>query len=506
MQTPVKILGLAVAMMAISISCSKKMAEDAINPAERSVLAALAAPTKSTSLTLDWDKTYQRIDGFGTFGGRIIPFFESAHRDTVMERLFGSNGLQLTIIRSKILHTYPFDTQTGKVTIKPAGTDINIDPTSNTWKQLNEDQKEQLGQLWILKKVKERYRVPVSIASAWTPPLQMKTRPVIHAQWFNGLNFNCCSSSFAQYLAGFVKAYQQEGIDFYAISPTNEPENVVSEWDASYWDAKHLGEFITNNLRPALSNNGLTTRIIASENAAWGTANSFLNGIDKSNVDIFAGHGYPEIVDLPGLISSKKPRYNQRPAPWSFASANKPCWLTEISDDNGVYDASMNEGLAFATSMHKFMAECNINAFIYWLGVLAIRNNESLICTAADGSLEYPKTYDVMGQYSRYIKPGYLRMDATQTSNNAGIQVSAYKDPQQGNFAIVATNPTEEDVRCQINLKGFKAGALASYLTSASSSRWQEAIAATPAANGSFDVIIPARSVITFTGQRNAAK
>ncbi|MCW3464174.1 glycoside hydrolase [Chitinophaga nivalis] len=492
--------GIAIAMLLAVSACSKPVQDTVNKDDNRAVHAGTALAQQAAGVTLDWDKTYQRMEGFGTFGGRIMPFFESANRDTVMERLFGNSGLQLSIIRSKVLHTFPFDAQTGKVTILPAGADINMDPNSAAYKNLSEDAREQVGQLWILKKVKERYNVPVAIASAWTPPLYMKTNAVINAKWFNGLNFNCCSSNFAKYLAGFVKAYQQQGIDFYAISPTNEPENVVSDWDASYWDSKHLGEFITNNLRPALQANGLQTKIIASENAAWGTAQGFLSGIDASQVDIFAGHGYPEIVDLPGLMISKKPRYNQRPAPWTFNTQGKSIWLTEISDDNGIYDNSMTEGLAFATSMHKFLAECNVNAFVYWLGMLAIRNNESLIGTTADGKLEYPKTYDVMGQYSRFIHPGYVRIGVS--NSNANVQMSAYKEPQTGNFTVVMTNTTGDAVNCHLQLKGFRAGSLTSYLTAEGAARWAQGTPQAANADGTIDVVAPPRSVITFTGKQ----
>ncbi|RAJ35531.1 glycoside hydrolase [Pedobacter cryoconitis] len=451
----------------------------------------------TADITLSWDKTYQKIEGFGAFGGRITPFFESPKRDSIMDQLWGQKGLQLTIIRGKIIRSYPFDKQNGVVSIKPAGADIDMDVNSAAYQKLTADEKEQIGQLWILKKAKERYQLPIMFASAWTPPLYMKTNPASESgKNFNGLNFKCCSTDFARYLSGFTKAYQNEGINFYAISPTNEPENIFSDWDASYWDAKHLGEFVSGNLRPALNAAGLTaTKIISSENAAWGTANSFLSGMDKSNVNILAGHGYVEIGDL---IFGKR-GLNQDPKPWSFATGNKPVWLTETSDDGGTYDGTITGGLKLATSIHKFLAECNINAFVYWLGMLAIKNNESLIGTNSDGSLEFPKTYEVMGQFSRAIHPGYVRFDS-KLQNNSTLKVSAYKDPVSGKFSLVAINPGQQAVVCKVRLTGFNAGLLNSYQTTAGHIRWQNGDAIAVKANGIFEVLVPASGVITFTG------
>ncbi|MBB5620558.1 O-glycosyl hydrolase [Pedobacter cryoconitis] len=482
----------------LALSCKKEnvLEQQKLSSAKND---AVEIAKDTASITLSWNKTYQKIEGFGAFGGRITPFFESPKRDSIMNYLWGQTGLQLTIIRGKIIRSYPFDKQTGVVSIKPAGADIDMDINSAAYKKLTEDEKEQIGQLWILKNAKERYQLPIMFASAWTPPLYMKTNPGSEsAKNFNGLDFKCCSTDFARYLSGFTKAYQNEGINFYAISPTNEPENIFSDWDASYWDSKHLGEFVSNNLRPALNAAGLTaTKIISSENAAWGTANSFLSGMDKSNADILAGHGYVEIGDL---IFGKR-GLNQDPKPWSFATGNKPVWLTETSDDGGTYDGTITGGLKLATSMHKFLAECNINAFVYWLGMLAIKNNESLIGTNSDGSLEFPKTYEVMGQFSRAIHPGYIRFDS-KLQNNSTLKISAYKDPVSGKFSLVAINPSQKAVVCKIQLDGFNAGLLNSFQTTDSNIRWQNSAPVAVKANGIFQVLVPASGVITFTGTK----
>ncbi|AOM76294.1 glycoside hydrolase [Pedobacter steynii] len=499
-----KMAFLAMAAIAVTGSCKQQSTEDLLSDANQrnaNQKAAVAGATGTADITVNWDQTYQRIDGFGAFGGRIVPFFESQKRDSIMAYLWGANGLQLNMVRGKVLHTYGFNQQSGVVTIKPAGVDIDVDVNSSTYQTLTDIQKEHLGQLWILKKIKERYQVPIMFASTWTPPLYMKTNPNSESgKWFNGLNFSTSSTAFARYLAGFAKAYQNEGINFYAISPSNEPENVFSDWDASYWNSAHLGEFVTNNLRPALNQQGLgSTKILSSENAAWGTANTFLAGMDRSNVDILAGHGYVEIGEL---ITGKR-GLNQNPVTWNYATGNKPVWMTETSDDGGTYDNTIGGGLKLATSMHKFLAECNVNAFVYWLGMLAIRNNESLICTNGDGSLDFPKTYDVMGQFSRYIHAGYFRFGAT-VQNNSVLKVSAYKDPATGKFSLVAINPGTDALNCTLHLQGFAAGSLISYQTTGSSSNhWQQGTPVSVAADGSFSLTVPAQSVITFTGVKN---
>lgn len=60
------------------------------------------------------------------------------------------------------------------------------------------------------------------------------------------------------------------------------------------------------------------------------------------------------------------------------------------------------------------------------------------------------------------------------------------------------------ETHCSVNLAGFAAGSVTSYVTSAASgTHWQQSAAIAPQANGSFVLTVPANSVITFTGTAN---
>lgn len=260
-----------------------------------------------------------------------------------------------------------------------------------------------------------------------------------------------------------------------------------------------MGEFITNNLRPALQEEGLqNTKIISSENAAWGTANTYLSGMDRSNIDILAGHGYVEISEI---ISGKRGG-NQNPSKWTFSTGGKPMWVTEASDDGGSYDSGIEGGLKLAVNMHKLLADCDASAYIFWLGMLAFQNNEALICTRSDGSLEFTKAYDVLGHYSRFVKADYRRIHVAVQNGN-GLLISSYKDPQTGKFAIIITNPGTTAVPLDIQLSGVTGGQLANYQTTANSSgHWNLASAISPSANGIYNLTIPAKSISTLAGTK----
>ncbi|MNN36567.1 Glucuronoxylanase XynC precursor [compost metagenome] len=220
--------------------------------------------------------------------------------------------------------------------------------------------------------------------------------------------------------------------------------------------------------------------------------------MDRSNVDILAGHGYVEITELIG----GKRGFNQSPSKWTFSTGGKPMWVTEASDDGGNYDAGIEGGLKLAVNMHKLLADCDASAYVFWLGMLAFQNNEALICTRSDGSLEFTKAYDVMGHYSRFIKANYKRINvAVQNAN--GLLISAYKDPQTGKFVMVVTNTGSSSVPLDINLSGFVAGQLSNYQTTATSAgHWGLAGMVAPTANGVYSLTIPAKSVSTLEGTK----
>jgi hypothetical protein len=102
----------------------------------------------------------------------------------------------------------------------------------------------------------------------------------------------------------------------------------------------------------------------------------------------------------------------------------------------------------------------------------------------------------VMGNYSRFVRPGYYRIGV---SNNAYTSITAYKDTNSGRFAIVAINPAFTTVTQVFNLASFTATSVTPWITSSNLSlASQSAIAV---ANSSFSCALPAMSVVTFVGQ-----
>jgi glucuronoarabinoxylan endo-1,4-beta-xylanase len=102
----------------------------------------------------------------------------------------------------------------------------------------------------------------------------------------------------------------------------------------------------------------------------------------------------------------------------------------------------------------------------------------------------------VMGQYSKFVAPGSVRVSATGTPV-AGVYVSAYSSSSPAHYAIVAinANTTSESLSFTLD-NGSGVTSLTPYQST--SSTGLAAQTAVPVSSGQFDYTLPAQSIVTF--------
>jgi glucuronoarabinoxylan endo-1,4-beta-xylanase len=97
------------------------------------------------------------------------------------------------------------------------------------------------------------------------------------------------------------------------------------------------------------------------------------------------------------------------------------------------FDPSIANGLHWATNIHDFMTIAHANAWNYWWLKSSGNDNQGLL----GPNWELIKRFWAVGNYSRFVRPGWVSIGAT---NDGGALISAFKDPVSGQFAIVAVN------------------------------------------------------------------
>jgi glucuronoarabinoxylan endo-1,4-beta-xylanase len=272
----------------------------------------------------------------------------------------------------------------------------------------------------------------------------------------------------------------------------NEPDYCPSTYDGAIWSDANFDAFIKNNLGPTLAAQGQSgVRIMMPESSQWG---SFTGEADTcmtdpgcaSYVGINAWHDYDNASSISNPYSSGGSGF------WETEASAGPGFGPSLC--GGCWDPSMADGLLWAGIIDNRMAVSNATAWNYWWLIGKNGDNEGLV---NGGVTSTSKRLYVMGNYSKFVRPGWVRMDATHVPLS-GVTVSAYKDPVSGNFAIVATNQNGSDVSVTFSLSGFTASSVTPWITSTSLNLVQQS--GIGVASGTFSATLPASSVTTFAG------
>lgn len=451
----------------------------------------------SNEVEIRWSEEKQIIDGLGIAQADwAMELFAHPKRSEICSLLFGKDGLDVSILRGEIFPHY-WENETDSV----FDTDVNIDilPGDPYFQTADGNDWRRRGQLWVTREAKKNYQVEKLFFSTWSPPAYMKSggssvKGYLKPEYYQ---------RFAEFLAGFCKAYGAYGLDVYAISPVNEP-NYEAEWNSCKWSEQNLADFIVNNMGPTLHQNGVDSKIVFGELAQWSTlvlgafnlvsSKKYVENVINANprvldyADIAAGHGY-NIPSIPYEFPIV--RYDKA------VDNGLNVWLTEISTAYDSFDASMANGIHWAEVFYKYLVNAEVNAICWWAGARPTTSNESLIKLEENDYLT-TKRFETFGNYTRYIKPGSRRINVVKgLGTSPKLLVSAFKHNSE--VIIVAVNKNTTTITTTIKMNGVTCGnSLRSYLTN-ENNRWRESEVAMNQ-DGSYMISLPPSSVVTYVG------
>lgn len=425
-----------------------------------------AAATAAPAVQVDWSANRQSIDGFGASSAWYASDLQSMPepaRTTILDLLFSSSGAGLSILRNRI----PFE----------------ISPSPNVY-----DWTKDAGAFWLAGEAKRRGAGRV-LATPWTPPGYMKT----NGSPFNGGSLKTTSyQAYADYLSRYVRQYKSLGIDTYAVSVQNEPE-LSTSYESCLWTAAQFQTFIRDYLMPTFKRDGVTAKVMAAESNLWyeGMVQATLADANaRSGLDIVAAHPY--------FAGEQNSGYDVFPYTKKYG---KRLWATEVSmaKSDDIADA-----LFWATLIHRHMTVPESNAFLFWWGASgkdASAGEDLITIDVASGNYAVHKRLYAMANFSRFVRPGYTRIDAT-ADPAPGVHVSAYKNDANGQLVMVAVNENAAAAPVSFNLFRYTTASVSPYRTSATES--MAPLSHINVANGSFGATLAARSITTFTASGTA--
>ena len=193
-------------------------------------------------------------------------------------------------------------------------------------------------------------------------------------------------------------------------------------------------------------------------------------------------------------------------------------WQTEfgiLGDICGQYNGSprnttIDYGLYVARVIHHDLAIANVSSWQWWLAISPYNYSDALVYIndpsgninvdncKHDGIVLDSKQLWCFGNFSRFIRPGMVRVSASITDITDpftaanSLMVSAYKDETDRNLVIVLVNFSSEDRTLKLDKSlSVQGGQLDAYTTSATESLKRSVMHAD-------DIQINRRSVVTL--------
>ena len=447
----------------------KKLVKRLVSGVLTAILGLSVLPVTASAVTLprgsvNWWSTQQTIDGFGVSQAADVyarDLYEHGARDQIMDLMFSRDkGIGMSILRCEVGNGLNMPT---------------INPEPGVWDYTAFEPEQ-----WVIREAKNR-GVEKIMSTVWSPPYWMKTnRKLTNGGWLK----KECYQDYATYLANYIKAYSYyHGVKIDAISICNEPE-YAAFWQSCLWSGQDITEFLADYLKPTFEREGLNTDVIIGEEGTW---------TEKRLYDVFRNSRAASVVDIVG-------GHNYHGSPHIFGTAlgnGKRVWLTETSDTIG-RSTDFKDGVKWSRKISDFMTKANASAFLYWLGASYKTNNESLIRLHGGYAFDDAKRLYSMGNFSKFVRPGYVRIDATENPYG-NVHLSAFKNPNTGEFAIVVVNDGQNNESFTLDFNGFYCGELTPHITN---DRYNLETMDSFATNGtSVDISISGYTTITYTGK-----
>lgn len=431
-------------------------------------------------INLNPAQTYQTIDNFGASDAWSIQFVGNWAEDkksAIADLLFSTDmdnngnpkGIGLSLWRFNMgAGSAQQGAQSGiGDEWRRAESFLDADGTYN-WNR-------QAGQQWFLSAAKER-GVEQLLAFSNSPPVQFTKNGKAYA--YNGQSNLAPEqyNNFAEYISKVIKGLGDKGIEIDYISPVNEPQ-----WDWS--DGGQEGTPFMNQeiagivraLNSSLENNGLDTKIDLAEAAKinYLYASEDKPGRGNQTYAFFKPNSTHYVGDLSRVSNAISGHSYFTTSPFSEAVKTRKLladeiaqvsglkfWMSEyciLGDNAGEIEGnSRNLGiepaLYIARVIHNDLVISNASAWHWWLAVSPYNYKDGLVYidhTKMNGNFYESKMLWALGNYSRFIRPGAVRIDvqsADLDENKSSLLVSAYTHPSDNQLVSVIVNSGKEAV------------------------------------------------------------
>ena len=503
-----KLITLLFASLATSLSaCS----DDAVNESQPETPNDEPTVSVDKNVTINAGQTFQTIKGFAAsdcWTPAFVGKYWTNNRNEIAELLFSSEitdgqpkGIGLSMWRVNMGGgSMEQGDESGISNVSRRAESYLNDDLTLDWTRCE-------GQRYFMEQAKE-LGCDQFVLFSNTPPVQYTKNGKGFSSEGNQSNLKeDCYDDFAAYMADVAAHYTSEGYNITHISPINEPQFSWNDGgqEGSPWtndEAAHLLRELDN----ALTERGLSTDILPGEAAEWTYLYTTKDDPNRSKVieaffepsssayigdlthvkNLIGGHSYWTDGTWDGMRNARE-RMAQTAGQYGLE-----VWQTEWSmlGDNysstefGSYDTATTMDIALYMSrvIHNDLTVAGVTSWSYWTSMdisqWGQKDRFLLISLIPNGwtgdggdtgllrnggSYQAMPTLWVLGNYSRFIRPGYRRI-AMELSESMNFFGSAWISPEADEIVAVYTNYSDKGVRLNETREGWN-GDVASITT-----------------------------------------
>ncbi len=420
---------------------------------------------QNVNIDIDAQKVYQTMDGFGT----SLRVFNDPHiiGGTTSDPI--TTGLVISTTEEDTLLDLLYD-RLGLTRIRPAtGEDgaienpnDNNDPDSTDFSKFDFTWKRMDAHIDYVSRA-----LPRGVNTYFPSTIKLE-------DWMTASN----PEEYAEWAFAIIKRWKDQGYELPYYSIMNEP----GYSRGGIWSGSYIRDCI-KILGPKLDAAGINTKIVVPDdlnaNEAFTRSQVIMaDSAARKYVGALAYHLY-------GGNSTNKTAMMQLGQQY-----NVPVWMTEYSRSNA---------FTWANDIHDEIANYGVSAVDNMWGFFGQQSNGAQLISLNYTGTNYSgytieKQYYVTGQYSRYVKPGAQRIEAT--SSNSNVKATAFIDG--ANMTVVVINNHSNTQAVNFTTMGFNFLNDLQVVHTSQTENWAVQPSIT-AVNDSFTATLAPNSITTFT-------
>ena len=476
-------------------------------------------------ISIDPTVTYQTVEGFGASDCWTVDFvgryFNDSQKNQAAQWLFDSQLKSDGSVNGIGLSMWRFNLGGGTL---GQGSSSNITPTVRRGDAFllpdgtYDFENHHVGQKWFLQKAYD-YGCRDFVAFSNSPVVNFTKNGKGFCDYGSDGTANLRSDAvagFAGYLTKSLAYFQDSlGIPFHYVSPLNEPQwawqcdaNGNAGQEGSTWTNTNI-KTLCVALDSCLQAQELSTKIFLGEAGQWdylythqsssnnkgiqipdfflSTRNNYIGNL-KTLEPCFTSHSYWCDQDSATLVSIRQSAKQMAATYGIKLHTTEWCMLTGLPADapfsTGFNASTVNMDIALfmARVIHSDLTIANVCSWSYWtsMDTESGASDRYLLLTLTPtggggednlvhgGTVTTAKTLWTLGNYSLFIRPGYLRCDMKGASNLTGLMGSAYIAPDKSKLVVVYVNlnTTTQQVTSQLaNIPGYQYSTVDIYQT-----------------------------------------